>query len=156
MTAYRLLLYTGARLSEIQTLKWEYIQGNRIHLPDSKTGAKTIPLNPPALEVLANAQRIGGNPYVVTGAREGEYLKDLQKPWRRVRTAAGLEDVRIHDLRHTFASEAVMAGESLPTVGKILGHTQAQTTARYAHLADDPLQSASERVASSLKKAMEG
>ena len=156
VTAYRLLLYTGARLSEIQTLKWEYIRGNRIHLPDSKTGAKTIPLNPPALEVLANAQRIGGNPYVITGAREGEYLKDLQKPWRRVRTAAGLEDVRIHDLRHTFASEAVMAGESLPTVGKILGHTQAQTTARYAHLADDPLQSASDRVASSLKKRMEG
>ena len=84
------------------------------------------------------------------------YLKDLQKPWRRVRKAAGLEDVRIHDLRHTFASEAVMAGESLPTVGKILGHTQAQTTARYAHLADDPLQSASDRVASSLKKALDG
>ncbi len=84
------------------------------------------------------------------------YLKDLQKPWRRVRKAAGLDDVRIHDLRHSFASEAVMAGESLPTVGKILGHTQAQTTARYAHLADDPLQIASDRVASSLKKAMDG
>ena len=156
VTAYRLLLYTGARLSEIQTLKWEHVRGNRLHLPDSKTGAKTIPLNGPALEVLANAERIEGNPYVIAGAKEGQYLKDLQKPWRRVRTAAGLDDVRIHDLRHTFASEAVMAGESLPTVGKILGHTQAQTTARYAHLADDPLQSASDRVASSLKKAMDG
>ena len=83
-------------------------------------------------------------------------MKDLQKPWRRVRKAAGLDNVRIHDLRHSFASEAVMAGESLPTVGKILGHTQAQTTARYAHLADDPLQNASDRVASSLKKAMDG
>ena len=155
VTAYRLLLYTGARLSEIQTLKWEHIRGNRIHLPDSKTGAKTIPLNGPALEVLANAERVEGNPYVIVGTKEGACLQDLQKPWRRVRKAAGLEDVRIHDLRHTFASEAVMGGESLPMVGKILGHTQAQTTARYAHLADDPLQSVSDRVASSLKKAMD-
>ena len=154
VTAFRLLLYTGARLSEIQTLKWDYIRGNRIHLPDSKTGAKTIPLNEPALEVLADAKRVEGNPYVIVGAGEGMHLTDLQKPWRRVRKSAGLDDVRIHDLRHTFASEAVMSGESLPMVGKILGHTQAQTTARYAHLADDPLQDASERVAASLKQAM--
>ena len=154
VTAFRLLLYTGARLSEIQTLKWEYIRGNRIHLPDSKTGAKTIPLNGPALEVLAGARREGGNPWVIAGTAEGSHLTDLQKPWRRVRKAAGLDDVRIHDLRHTFASEAVMAGESLPMVGKILGHTQPQTTARYAHLADDPLQGASERVATSLKQSM--
>ena len=153
-TAFRLLLYTGARLSEIQTLKWEYIRGNRIHLPDSKTGAKTIPLNGPALEVLAGAKRTDGNPWVIVGTAEGSHLTDLQKPWRRVRKAAGLDDVRIHDLRHTFASEAVMAGESLPMVGKILGHTQTQTTARYAHLADDPLQGASERIATSLKQAM--
>ena len=73
-----------------------------------------------------------------------------------MRKAAGLDDVRIHDLRHTFASEAVMVGESLPMVGRILGHTKAQTTARYAHLADDPLQKASERIASSLKQAMDG
>ena len=154
VTAFRLLLYTGARLSEIQTLKWEYVRGNRIHLPDSKTGAKTIPLNGPALEVLAGAKRVEGNPWVVVGTAEGSHLTDLQKPWRRVRKAAGLDDVRIHDLRHTFASEAVMAGESLPMVGKILGHTQTQTTARYAHLADDPLQGASERIATSLKQAM--
>ena len=156
VTAYRLLLYTGARLSEIQTLKWAHIWGNRIHLPDSKTGAKTIPLNGPALEVLANAERVEGNPYVIVGTKEGTCLQDLQKPWRRVRKAAGLEDVRIHDLRHSFASEAVMGGESLPMVGRILGHNQAQTTARYAHLADDPLQNVSDRVASSLKKAMDG
>ena len=156
VTAFRLLLYTGARLSEIQTLKWEYVRGNRIHLPDSKTGAKTIPLNGPALEVLAGAKRIEGNPWVIVGTAEGSHLTDLQKPWRRVRKAAGLDDVRIHDLRHTFASEAVMGGESLPMVGKILGHTQTQTTARYAHLADDPLQGASERIAASLKKAMGG
>ena len=113
MTAFRLLLYTGARLSEVQTLKWEHIRGHRIHLPDSKTGAKTIPLNGPALEVLAGTKRVEGNPYVITGTAESAHLTDLQKPWRRVRKAAGLEDVRIHDLRHTFASEAVMGGESL-------------------------------------------
>ena len=122
----------------------------------TNTGAKTIPLNRPALEVLATAKRVEGNPYVITGTAEGAHLTDLQKPWRRVRKAAGLGDVRIHDLRHTFASEAVMGGESLPMVGRILGHTQAQTTARYAHLADDPLQKASERIASSLKQAMDG
>ena len=154
VTAFRLLLYTGARLSEIQTLKWDYIRGNRIHLPDSKTGAKTIPLNGPALEVLADAKRAEGNPYVIVGTGKGMHLTDLQKPWRRIRKAAGLDDVRIHDLRHTFASEAVMSGESLPMVGKILGHTQTQTTARYAHLADDPLQGASERIATSLKRAI--
>ena len=138
------------------TLKLAGIRGDRIHLPDSKTGAKTIPLNGPALEVLASAKRVGGNPYVIVGTGEGAHLTDLQKPWRRVRKAAELDDVRIHDLRHTFASEAVMGGESLPMVGGILGHTQAQTTARYAHLADDPLQRASERIASSLKQAMDG
>ena len=156
VTAFRLLLYTGARLSEIQTLKWEHIRGDRIHLQYSKTGAKTIPLNGPALEILATTERIDGNPYVIVGTGEKAHLTDLQKPWRRVRKAAGLEDVRIHDLRHTFASEAVMGGESLPMVGRILGHTQAQTTARYAHLADDPLRKASERIASSLKEAMNG
>ena len=154
--AFRLLLYTGARLSEIQTLKWEHVRGDRIHLPDSKTGAKTIPLNRPALETLAGAKRVEGNPYVIVGTGNSAHLTDLQKPWRRVRKAAGLDDVRIHDLRHTFASEAVMGGESLPMVGRILGHTQAQTTSRYAHLADDPLQRASERIASSLKQALDG
>ena len=117
VTAFRLLLYTGARLSEIQTLKWEHIRGDRIHLPDSKTGAKTIPLNGPALEVLADAKRVEGNPYVVVGTGEGAHLTDLQKPWRRVRKAAGLHDVRIHDLRHTFASEAVMGGRELADGG---------------------------------------
>ena len=79
-----------------------------------------------------------------------------QLPLHRIRSRAGIRDVQLHDLRHTFASEAVMGGESLPMVGRILGHTQAQTTARYTHLADYPLQKASERIASSLKQAMDG
>ena len=97
---------------------------------------------------------VEGNPYVITGIGEGAHLTDLQKPWRRVRKAAGLEDIHIHKLRHRLASEAVMGSESPPMVGRILGHTQAQTIARYAHLADDPLQRASERIASSLKEAI--
>ena len=131
-------------------------KGDPVHrpLPDSKTGAKTIPLNGPALEVLAGARRSDGNPHVIVGAEEGMHLTDLQKPWRRICKAAGLDDVRIHDLHHTFASEAVMGGASLPMAGQIVGHTQTQTTARYAHLADDPLQGASERIATSLKQAM--
>ena len=111
-------------------------------------------LCPHTLEVLANTARVEGNQYVIVGTGEGAHLTDLQKPWRRVPKAAGLEDVRIHDLRHSFASEAVMGGESLLMVGRILGHTQAQTTARCAHLADDPLREVSERVASSLRQAM--
>ena len=156
--AVRLLLLTGCRKNEIVNLHWDHVdpEAGEMRLPDAKTGAKTIPLNGPALGVLAAAKRVEGNPYVVVGTAEGAHLTDLQKPWRRVRKAAGLDDVRIHDLRHTFASEAVMGGESLPMVGRILGHTQAQTTARYAHLADDPLQRASERIASSLKQAMDG
>ncbi len=125
-------------------------------MPVTKAGAKTIPLSGPGLEVLANAERVEGNPYVIEGTRVGVCLQDLQKPLRRVRKAAGLEDVRIHDLRDSLASEAVTAGESLPMVGRILGHTQAQTTARYAHLSDDPLQNLSDHIAFSLKKAMDG
>ncbi len=93
---------------------------------------------------------------MIVDTKGSAHFAVLQKPFRRIRKATELEDVRTHDLRHTFASEAVMGGESLPMVGRILGHTQAQTTARYAHLADDPLQRASDRVAISLKKAIEG
>ena len=106
-------------------------------MPDSKTGAKTIPLNEPALEVLADAKRAEGNPYVIVGTRESAYLTDLQKPWRRVRKADELEDVCIHDLRHTFASRALALGEGLPMIGRLLGHRRVETTARYAHLARD-------------------
>ncbi len=147
--AIRLLLLTGARHSEILTLKWEWVDFDEacIHLPDSKTGAKTIYLNAPALEVLANLPRIEGNPHVICGEKEGAHLVNLQKAWKRLRTAAGLEDVRIHDLRHSFASVAVAGGMSLPLIGALLGHSQPATTARYAHLSSDPLKAASETVA---------
>jgi integrase len=94
------------------------------------------------------------NPWVITGTLEGKRLSDLQPFWRRVRARAGLKDVRIHDLRHTFASTAVASGQGLPMIGKLLGHTQVQTTARYAHLATDPIRNAAESVAASLQEAL--
>ncbi|MRG74081.1 tyrosine-type recombinase/integrase [Alphaproteobacteria bacterium HT1-32] len=154
MNALRLLILTGCRLGEIQTLKWEYVRGNIIYLPDSKTGAKRVYLGKGALEVLAGIEQLDGNPYVITGIKPGSHLTDMQKPWRRIRKEVGLEDVRIHDLRHTFASSAVGLGESLPMIGKLLGHTQQQTTQRYAHLADDPMQASADRVSSELGRLL--
>ena len=85
---------------------------------------------------------------MIVGRKQGNHLTDLQHPWRRVKERAGLNDVRIHDLRHSFASEGLLVGEGLPMIGKLLGHTQVQTTARYAHLANDPFKSAANRIAS--------
>lgn len=154
--AVRLLLYTGCRLSEIMTLKWEYVdpEGAALHLPDSKTGAKTVHLGRAAVELLEKAPAIVGNPWVITGTLPSSRLNELQHSWRRIRARAGLHDVRIHDLRHTFASTAVAAGQSLPMIGKLLGHTQVQTTARYAHLASAPVKGAAEVVSNLLEHAL--
>ncbi len=154
IAAFRLLILTGCRLGEIQTLKWDYIQGNILALPDSKTGAKKIPIGNEVLKVLDSVPRIENNPYVIIGKLPGTHLTDLERPWRRIRKQAGLGDVRIHDLRHTFASNAVGIGESLPMIGKLLGHTQVQTTARYAHLAHDPVLSAADRIADEISRAL--
>jgi len=146
--AIRLLSLTGARLSEILTLKWDYINWERgtLELPDSKTGAKSIYLNEPAKDILSEIIRQADNPYVICGSKQGGHIVNLQKSWRRVRERAKLEDVRLHDLRHTFASIAVSSGMSLPVIGALLGHSQPRTTARYAHLAADPLKEAAELV----------
>jgi integrase len=154
VAAFKLLVLTGCRLGEIQFLKWDYVEEDRLELPDSKTGAKTVPLGPEAIAVLEALPRVWGNPYVIAGEVEGQPCTDLQRPWRRIRKLAGLEDVRIHDLRHTFASFAVSQGESLPMIGKMLGHTQVQTTQRYAHLARAPLQAAASRVTAQLGEAL--
>ena len=154
--AFRLLILTGCRLSEIQTLRWSYVSARHLELPDSKTGRRRIPLPPAAQEVLAALPRDAGNPFVICGAVEGQHVTDLQKPWRRIRAAAGLGDVRIHDLRHTYASNAVANGMPIQMVGKLLGHTQIQTTMRYAHLADDPVLRAAERNSAWLSAALVG
>ena len=146
--AIRLLSLTGARLGEIINLKWEYINWEKgtLELPDSKTGAKTIYLNAPAKDILSRIVRQINNPYVCCGSVEGRPIVNIQKSWRRIRAMANLEDVRMHDLRHTFASVAVSSGMSLPMIGALLGHSEPRTTARYAHLASDPLIEAAELI----------
>jgi integrase len=157
IAAIRLLILTGARLSEVLTLKWSYVDEHRraLVLPDSKTGAKTIPLNQHALNVLASLPRMEHNPYVLPGQITGKHLVNLQKPWRAIRKRAGLDDVRLHDLRHSFASMGVSVGGSLPVIGRVLGHTQPQTTARYAHVADklasDLVEAAGAQIAEAMK-----
>jgi len=144
--AFRLLLLTGCRVSEIQFLKWEFVREDRFELPDSKTGARTIFLSDAAMEALFAIPRIVGNPYVVAGFCDGAAITDLEKPWRTIRARADIPDVRIHDLRHTFASVAAGQNVSLAIIGGLLGHKSTQTTARYAHLASRPLKSATNRV----------
>jgi len=148
VNAIRLLSLTGARLREITHLKWEYVNFERgtLDLPDSKTGRKTIYLNAAAKDILAQIVRQADNPYVMCGLVPGGPLVNLQKPWTRIREMADLKDVRMHDLRHTFASVAAMGGMSLPMIGALLGHSQPQTTARYAHLAANPLLEAVEQI----------
>ena len=150
VNAIRLLILTGCRLTEIQTLKWDYVEPHCLRLPDSKTGAKSVPIGPAVHDVLAGIERVPDNPFVIVGRINGQHLTDLQRPWRRIRKRAGLDDVRIHDLRHSFASRAVTGGEGLPMIGKLLGHSQVQTTARYAHLDVDPTVAAAGRVSDSL------
>lgn len=154
VAAVRLLMLTGCRLGEIMTLKWSYVDwtARALRLPDSKTGAKVVHFGEPVTAVLRSIPKLKDNPWVITGTKEGARLTDLQPPWRRIRKQAGLDDVRIHDLRHSFASGALFLGEGLPMIGKLLGHTQVQTTARYAHLAVDPVKNAMEKVSDFIAK----
>lgn len=156
IAAIRLLSLTGARLSEILTLEWSFVdlEHRQLRLPRSKTGARTIHLNDAAIDVLISIPRINGNPHVICGTRKGQHLVNLQKPWRYIRKITGLDDVRIHDLRHSFAAVAAASGLSLPMIGALLGHTQAQTTKRYAHLAEDPLKAANERIGGAIQNLM--
>lgn len=155
--ALRLLIFTGARLREILRLEWKFIDLDRglLRLPDSKTGPKTIILNSAARAVLVGMKPRG--PFVFPGESLGgkpQPRTDLKRPWRLVKTAAGLDDLRIHDLRHSFASVGAADGLGLVIVGKLLGHKQASTTERYAHLDNDPLRKASDAIAGKIAAAM--
>jgi integrase len=206
VAAFRLLILTGARLEEIQSLRWDEVHFDRAelriveHKTDKTAGAKVIHLSPPALAVLAELPRIDGNPFVIVGQKAGAHMVNLKRSWQAIREVAsvriwrdsdneavaglvarltdekerepkyseclvaakatgielptGLVDVRRHDLRHAFASVAASAGMGLPIIGKMLGHTQAQTTARYAHLASDPVAAAAATVAGKIEDAM--
>lgn len=145
--AIRLLVVTGARLNEIVTLRWENVMWEQrcLQLPDSKTGFKYIILSNQALAILREVPREGDNPYVIVGRNAAAHFVGLKKVWRALRTAAEVPDLRLHDLRHSFASFAVNeAGASLPVVGKLLGHANAQTTDRYSHIAADPARAVAE------------
>ena len=200
--AIRLLILTGCRKSEITTLKWSHVdfENGALNLPTSKTGAKTVYLSAPALEVLNGIDKVKGNPYVITGQNKGAHLVNLRKPWVRIREAASMKllvnndeftelfsthervngqkltyeefcgmaesegielpslltDVRLHDLRHSFASVGVASGMSLPMIGKLLGHKKTATTERYAHLASDPIKEANEALGKRLADMMTG
>lgn len=154
----RLLLLTGARLGEVLGLRWDRIdwQGGSVRLADSKTGPKTLYLSDAAVVVLAGLVRPDGNPWCLPGRVHGKALVNPQKPWRRMRAAAGLDDVRLHDLRHTYAAVAARGGLSLPMIGALLGHREAQTTQRYAHLVGNPVKQAAEQVGEAIRVALGG
>lgn len=181
IAAIRLLILTGARHSEILKLRWDQVDFDRkvlTFLPDQhktgkKSGVKTIPLNAPALDLLKEVPRGLRNPYVIQGALPQTHLVGLQKCWERLKQrvleleaakvkarkktkaeAVNIDDVRIHDLRHTFASTGVSHGLSLPLIGSLLGHSQPSVTQRYAHVGADPRREASEQVGSELAKKL--
>lgn len=152
--AILLLLFTGCRLREILHLRWEHVDFDRglLFLPDSKTGRKAVILNAGSVAVLRRLSRT--SEYVIAGERPDKPRSDLKRPWSLVTRHADLRDLRIHDLRHSFASIGAGGGLGLPIVGKLLGHASAATTERYAHLDVDPLRRASERIGAEIAAAL--
>jgi integrase len=166
IAAIRLLILTGARRDEIRTLQWSHIdrKRNMAFLPDSKTGRKVIHLSDPALDLLDRLPRIEGNAFVFAGGRpsgsgmhvRGQPIRDLQGPWENIRALAGFPGLRMHDLRHSYASLLAASGTPLLVIGKLLGHKHVATTARYAHLSEDPLRLANARLGHHLAAAFGG
>jgi integrase len=173
--AIKLLVFTGARHNEILKLRWDQVDLDarlirfkpEDHKTGRKTGAKVLPISLPALGVLEIAPRMLGNPYVIPGEKPGGHFVGLQKCWERVRKVFNekakadklpldIDDVRIHDLRHSFASAGLNMGHQLKVVGSLLGHTDLSATQRYAHLAKDPMLEAADAVAGKLSSAMSG
>ena len=152
VAAIRLLILTGCRKSEILSLRWEEVALDQaeLRLTDSKTGARVVSLSEPAVKLLAGLPRLPDNPWVLPGRKPGAHLRKLDDAWQAVRTRADLHDVRLHDLRHSFASRALALGEGLSMIGKLLGHARIETTSRYAHLARDSVRESAERVAASI------
>lgn len=152
VAAIRLLMLTGCRKSEILSLRWENVslEAGEFRLPDAKTGARVVSLSPPALKLLSCLQRTPGSPWVFPGKNPDAHFRSIYHAWAIICSRAGLEDVRIHDLRHSYASRALALGESLAMIGKLLGHSQIKTTARYAHLERDSVRESAERVAASI------
>jgi integrase len=162
IAAIRLLIFTGARRNEILQLRWQYVdlERRRLSLPISKTGAKVIVLSMPAVEILRHLETLRKafpeSPWVIPSPRDANRpFVQLQSVWERVRAAAKLADLRLHDLRHTFASIAAARGTQQHLIMAMLGHANPVTTGRYMHYADDPLRSASDEVAAHIVTAMQ-
>ena len=150
----RLLLLTGCRRREIVQLRWSEIDDDLIRLADSKTGPRKVPLNTQARRILDRRPR-GGSPFVFPSPLDPCRPRGLELAlWYRVRREAGVEDVRLHDLRHTHASHAVMNGVPIPVVSRLLGHSNVRMTLRYAHLGDKEIEAAAERVGQSIGALM--
>lgn len=151
--ALRLIMLTGCRLREVLTLRWSDVdrKSGELRLRDAKTGARMVPLTPTASAVLAGMGRVRRSPWVFPGKRPDRHLSTLTAHWHRVRERAGVEDVKIHDLRHSYASRALALGLALPMIGRLLGHTDVGSTARYAHLSQDAEKVAAARVAGSIE-----
>jgi integrase len=158
LAAIRLLILTGCRRNEILELEWKDVQVERamLFLPETKTGARPVYLSAPALSVLAALPKVSKNPYVIVGHKEGQHLVNLRKPWVRLCRVARLSGVRLHDLRHSFASVGVSGGASLAIVGKLLGHTKSSTTEKYSHLAADPVRAVNEAMGNQIVAMLNG
>ncbi|MFA4994811.1 MAG: tyrosine-type recombinase/integrase [Bdellovibrionales bacterium] len=156
LDAIRLLMLTGCRKSEILTLRWQFVDMDRgcLRLPESKTGAKIVPIGKAAVDLLRSLPKNEGSPYVFASNKEGTHIVGIQKVWDSVRESAKLADVRLHDLRHSFASIGASNGDSLLMIGALLGHKDAKTTARYAHLSDNPIKQAADRIAGVIAAAL--
>jgi integrase len=157
VAALRLLALTGCRKGEILDLEWDHVdlENGCLRLPDSKTGRKVVPIGDAVLLLLAALPRFESNPHVLPGNHGARY-GGIERVWRDVRAEAGLDGVRIHDLRHSYASVGAAGGDSLLVIGAILGHSSASTTQRYAHLSNDPVRAAANRIAGAIDAALGG
>ena len=154
----RLLAFTGARKSEIAALRWREVDLDRgyLRLGDSKTGAKVVPIGAPAIEILSAVAAVEGTDFVFPASSGEGHFQGTEKVWRAVRAAAGFPSLRLHDLRHSFASVGLARGDALPVIGAILGHADVKTTSRYAHLADDPVKAAADQISRTVHAALSG
>ncbi len=151
----RLLLLTGCRRNEIARLRREEVKGDRLELTDSKTGPRTVLLNEPARQIVARRMRMGNGPWLFPSSRNPSGRPSREPGlWYRVRREAGIEDMRLHDLRHTVASQAALNGVPLPVVARLLGHSSVRMTLRYAHVGDKEVEAAAERVGEALASLM--
>ncbi|MCY4590487.1 MAG: tyrosine-type recombinase/integrase [Alphaproteobacteria bacterium] len=152
IAALRLLMLTGCRSDEILSLKWDHVDRTArvLRLRDVKTGPRTVPLTEAALNILNGIERAEGVPWVFLGAKPKSRLACLSWHWRRIKRETGLRDVRVLDLRHSYASRALALGESLPTIGRLLGHARVGTTPKYAHLVRDAEKAAAARTGDSI------